>query len=184
MAEWPTVNTYGQGEHAVSKDTQKDNGFFSDAESFTPQVSNIPLEDAAAGRTPGIGELVRDASTQVSSLIRSETELAKTEIAGSAKKAGIAAGLLGGAGVILAYSSFFFFFLAELLDNWMPRWVAFLVVFLIMFVLVVVLALVAVKFIKGVKKPEATIDSVGKLKTVIPSSGSSASSSDDAGMFT
>ena len=154
-----TVNTYGQGEHAVSKDTQKDNGFFSDAESFTPQVNNIPLEDAAAGRTPGIGELVRDASTQVSSLIRSETELAKTEIAGSAKKAGIAAGLLGGAGVILAYSSFFFFFfLAELLDNWMPRWVAFLVVFLIMFVLVAVLALVAVKFLKGVKKPEETID--------------------------
>ncbi|WP_297006266.1 phage holin family protein [uncultured Corynebacterium sp.] len=177
---------YGQGEHAVSdKDTQKDSGFFSDAESFTPQVSNIPLEDAAAGRTASIGELVRDASTQVSSLIRSETELAKTEIAGSAKKAGIAAGLLGGAGVILAYSSFFFFFfLAELLDNWMPRWVAFLVVFLIMFVLVVVLAIVAIKFIKGVKKPAATIESVSQLTSVIPGSSSPASSSDDAGMFT
>ena len=177
-----TVNTYGQGEHAVSKDTQKDNGFFSDAESFTPQVNNIPLEDAAAGRTPGIGELVRDASTQVSSLIRSETELAKTEIAGSAKKAGIAVGLLGGAGVILAYSSFFFFFfLAELLDNWMPRWVAFLVVFLIMFVLVAILALVGVKFIKGVEKPQATIDSVGELKSVVPGNKTA---EQDSGMFT
>ncbi|AGP31731.1 phage holin family protein [Corynebacterium terpenotabidum] len=166
------------------KDTQKTSGLFSDAESFTPQVSAIPLEDAA-GRTPGIGELVRDATTQVSTLIRSETELAKTEIAGSAKNAGIAAGLLGGAGVILAYSSFFFFFfLAELLDNWMPRWVAFLVVFLIMVVLVVALAVVAIKFIKGVKKPAATIDSVSQLKSVIPTSGSKDSASTDAGMFT
>ena len=185
MAEWPTVNMYGQGEHAVSdKDTQKTDGFYSDTESFTPKVSAIPLEDVDASREPGIGELVRDATTQVSTLIRSETELAKTEITGSAKKAGIAAGLLGGAGVILAYSSFFFFFfLAELLDNWMPRWVAFLVVFLIMVVLVAVLALVAVKFIKGVKKPEETIDSVGKLKTVLPTSGSK-DADEDNGMFT
>lgn len=169
----------------TDKDTQKAHGFFSDAGSFTPQVDSIPLADADAGRTASIGELVRDATTQVSTLIRSETELAKTEITGSAKKAGIAAGLLGAAGVILAYSSFFFFFfLAELLDNWMPRWVAFLVVFLIMVVLVGFLAVVAVKFIKGVKKPVATIDSFAKLPSVLPGSGPKASSAADDGMFT
>ncbi|AWT25288.1 phage holin family protein [Corynebacterium provencense] len=170
----------------TEKDNKKAEGLFSDADSFTPRVDSIPLTDVDSGRTPSVGELVRDATTQVSTLIRSETELAKTEIAGSAKKAGIAAGLLGAAGVILAYSSFFFFFfLAELLDNWMPRWVAFLVVFLIMVVLVAALAVVAVKFIKGVKKPVATIESVSQLKTVVPGPGkSAASASTDAGLFT
>lgn len=174
-----------QGEHAVSDNhAQKTQGLFSDSENFNPQVSSIPLADAASDRSASIGELVRDATTQVSTLIRSETELAKAEISGSAKKAGIAAGLLGAAGVVLAYSSFFFFFfLAELLDNFMARWVAFLVVFLIMFTLVAVLAVVALKFIKGVKKPVATIDSLSQLKSVVPGSGS-ASSSSNSGLLT
>ena len=127
-------------------------------------------------------DLVKDATTQASTLIRSEVELAKTEISSSAKKAGLAIGMFGAAAVVLAYSSFFFFFfLAELLDNWMPRWVAFLVVFLIMFVLVAILALVGVKFIKGVEKPQATIDSVGELKSVVPGNKTA---EQDSGMFT
>ncbi|WP_414123257.1 phage holin family protein [Corynebacterium nuruki] len=168
------------------KDNSQDHGLFTDPSTFHPEVSSIPLTgaDTAEGRKKaGIGDLVKDATDQVSTLIRSEVELAKTEISGSAKKAGIATGLFGGAGVILAYSSFFFFFfLAELLDNWMPRWVAFLVVFLIMFVLVAVLAVVGIKFIKGVKKPAATIQSVSDLKQVVPGSGASAGP--DNGMFT
>lgn len=168
------------------KNTGRDNGLFTDPSTFHPEVSSIPLTDAdspEARKAAGIGDLVKDATTQVSTLIRSEVELAKTEISGSAKKAGIAAGLFGGAGVILAYSSFFFFFfLAELLDNWMPRWFAFLVVFLIMFVLVAVLAVVGVKFIKGVKKPAATIQSVSDLKQVVP--GSSDADTQNDGLFT
>lgn len=165
-------------------DAQKNQGLFSDSETFNPQVSAIPLADEASSRSASIGELVRDATTQVSTLIRSETELAKAELSSSAKKAGIATGLLGAAGVVLAYSSFFFFFfLAELLDNFMARWVAFLVVFLIMFVLVAVLAIIAIKFIKGVKKPAATIDSLSQLKTVIPGSAGS-SSSTTSGLLT
>lgn len=160
-------------------------GMFTDKDSFNPQVNSIPLSDVdaqAAGRGGGIGDLVKDATTQASTLIRSEVELAKTEISSSAKKAGLAIGMFGAAAVVLAYSSFFFFFfLAELLDNWMPRWVAFLVVFLIMFVLVAILALVGVKFIKGVEKPQATIDSVGELKSVVPGNKTA---EQDSGMFT
>ena len=161
------------------------NGMFTDKDSFSPQVNSIPLSDVdaqAAGRGGSIGDLVKDATTQASTLIRSEVELAKTEISSSAKKAGLAIGMFGAAAVVLAYSSFFFFFfLAELLDNWMPRWVAFLVVFLIMFVLVAILALVGVKFIKGVEKPQATIDSVGELKSVVPGNKTA---EQDSGMFT
>ena len=159
-------------------------GMFTDKDSFSPQVNSIPLSDVdaqAAGRGGSIGDLVKDATTQASTLIRSEVELAKTEISSSAKKAGLAIGMFGAAAVVLAYSSFFFFFLAELLDNWMPRWVAFLVVFLIMFVLVAILALVGVKFIKGVEKPQATIDSVGELKSVVPGNKTA---EQDSGMFT
>ena len=160
-------------------------GMFTDKDSFNPQVNSIPLSDVdaqAAGRGGSIGDLVKDATTQASTLIRSEVELAKTEISSSAKKAGLAIGMFGAAAVVLAYSSFFFFFfLAELLDNWMPRWVAFLVVFLIMFVLVAILALVGVKFIKGVEKPQATIDSVGELKSVVPGNKTA---EQDSGMFT
>lgn len=169
------------------KDNGQEHGLFSDPSTFHPEVTSIPLTGAdspEARKNAGIGDLVKDATTQVSTLIRSEVELAKTEISGSAKKGGIAVGLFGGAGVILAYSSFFFFFfLAELLDNWMPRWVAFLVVFLIMFVLVAILAIVGIKFIKGVKKPAATIQSVSDLKEVVPKSSATSDAESD-GLYT
>ena len=44
----------------------------------------------------------------VSTLIRGEVELAKAEVGKSAKKAGIGAGAFGAAGVVLAFSGFFF----------------------------------------------------------------------------
>jgi hypothetical protein len=47
-----------------------------------------------------IGELVAVATRDLSALVRKEVELAKTEIAAEAKRAGIGAGLLGGAGFI------------------------------------------------------------------------------------
>lgn len=162
-------------------------GLFTDRDSFNPQVNAIPLSDVDthAKGEGSIGRLVKDASAQVSTLIRSEVELAQTEIAQSAKKAGIAVGLFAGAGVILAYSSFFLFFtLAEVLDNWMPRWVAFLIVFAFMLVLVAVLALIGVKQIKGVKKPEKTIESLNKLPSVVPSKDGKNASGAEPGLYT
>ena len=164
-------------------------GLYTDRDSFNPQVNAIPLSDADA-RAKGegsIGDLVKDASAQISSLVRSEIELAKTEVATSAKKAGIGGGLFAAAAVILAYSSFFLFFtIAEALDTFLPRWLAFLIVFLFMLVLVGVLALVGLKQIKGVKKPEKTIASVNDLKTVIPSSSNNRTSANtqDPGLYT
>lgn len=45
-----------------------------------------------------LGELVATATRDLSSLVHSEIELAKAELAEQAKKAGLGAGLLGGAG--------------------------------------------------------------------------------------
>ena len=97
-------------------------------------VTSIPLVDPnAMPANPSIGDLVKDATTQVSTLVRAEVELAKAEITRDVKK-----GLTGSlffvlALVVLFYSTFFlFFFLAELLDTWLWRWVAFLIVFVLM----------------------------------------------------
>ncbi|MGJ4091312.1 phage holin family protein [Corynebacterium macclintockiae] len=162
-------------------------GMFTDRDSFNPQVNAIPLSDVdthAKGQA-SISDLVKDASAQVSSLVRSEVELAKTEIATSAKKAGIGVGLFGAAAIILACSSFFLFFtIAEALDTFLPRWLAFLIVFLFMLLLVIILALVGVKQVKGVKKPEKTIESVSELKTVIPQGGKNSASGRKSGMYT
>ena len=164
-------------------------GLYTDPNSFNPKVNAIPLSDVDThpkGKA-GIKDLVMDASSQFSSLVRSEVELAKTELTQSAKKAGIAAGLFGAAGVIAAYSSFFlFFFLAELLATWLPRWAAFLIVFVFMLVLVAALALVGVKQIKGVKKPEKTIESVNDMKELVPSRDGNGSRSlgQESGMYT
>ena len=106
-------------------------------------VTSIPLVDPhAVPADPSIGDLVKDATTQVSTLVRAEVELAKAEITRDVKK-----GLTGSvffilALVVLFYSTFFFFFfLAELLDTWLWRWAAFLIVFGVMVLATAVLAL-------------------------------------------
>ena len=50
-------------------------------------------------RERGMGELVKELSGQVSTLVRQEVDLAKAEIAEKGKKAGVGAGMFGGAGV-------------------------------------------------------------------------------------
>lgn len=147
-------------------------GLFTDGSvNFAPRANSIPLSDVDTSLTgqASIGQLVSNASEQISSLVRAEMELAKTELTASAKKGGIGAGLFGVAGTIALYSSFFFFFfLAELLDLWLDRWAAFLIVFLIMLVLAGVLALAGFKNVKKVKAPEKTIQSAKELKNLVP----------------
>lgn len=50
-------------------------------------------------RDRGVGELVRELSSQMSTLARQELELAKAEMAEKGKQAGIGAGMFGGAAV-------------------------------------------------------------------------------------
>src|SRR3954467_12792437 len=106
-------------------------------------VTSIPLVDPHAPKpNPSVGDLVKDATAQMSTLVRAEVELAKAEITRDEKK-----GLTGSvffilALVVLFYSTFFlFFFVAELLDTWLWRWVAFLIVFVLMVVTTAVLGL-------------------------------------------
>jgi uncharacterized membrane protein YqjE len=125
-------------------------------------VTSIPLADPhAMPADPSIGALVKDATTQVSTLVRAEVELAKAEITRDVKK-----GLTGSvffilALVVLLYSTFFmFFFLAELLDTWLWRWAAFLVVFILMLVVTAVFALLGYLKVRRIRGPQQTIESV------------------------
>lgn len=130
-------------------------------------LTTIPLTDPHAGSAePSVGDLVKDATTQVSTLVRAEVELARAEITRDVKK-----GLTGSvffilALVVLFYSTFFFFFfLAELLDTWLWRWVAFLIVFGIMVVSTAVLALFGYLKVRRIRGPQQTIESVKQTRT-------------------
>ena len=49
-----------------------------------------------------VGELVRELSEQTATLVRKELQLAQLEMTEKGKRAGIGAGLFGGAGVVVA----------------------------------------------------------------------------------
>lgn len=135
-----------------------------------PRVPSIPLSDETTGAAgdQSIGNLVKDATTHLSTLIRAEVELAKSEVAGEVKK-----GLKGSvwfilALVVLLYSSFFFFFFAaELLDNWLPRWAAFLIVFGAMLAVVVLMALLGYRKLRAIRAPQRTITTVRDTAAVL-----------------
>jgi hypothetical protein len=125
-------------------------------------VPYLPLssDDDVVASEQSLGKLVGDATQHVSTLIRAEVELAKSEVVAEAKK-----GLKGAifflvALVIGLYSSFFFFFfLGELLSEFLQRWAAFLIVFGLMLVSTAVAGFLGYRKVKKIKAPERTINS-------------------------
>jgi membrane protein implicated in regulation of membrane protease activity len=117
---------------------------------------------------PSVGTLVQSALADFSTLMRGEVELAKAEVGKSAKKAGIGAGAFGAAGVVFAFSAFFFFIaLAEFL-TWLglERWISYLIVWALLVVVGVLAALIGRRFIKKVEKPERTLETLRDLPEV------------------
>jgi membrane protein implicated in regulation of membrane protease activity len=120
------------------------------------------------GEEASVGILVQSAMADVSTLIRSEIELAKAEISQSAKKAGIGAGAFGAAGAMLAFAGLFFFvFLAQLLALWLPQWAAWLIVFGLLLLAAGLAALIGMRFVKKIDKPERTMESLRELPEVM-----------------
>ena len=94
---------------------------------------------ASDGRS--LGDIVGDLSTDLTTLVKQELTLARTELKEEAAKAGKGAGMLGGAGVAgLLALMLGSFALAYLLDNWMPVELAFLIVTLLWAIVGAVLA--------------------------------------------
>jgi uncharacterized membrane protein YqjE len=125
-----------------------------------PYIPLTPDDDTALG-DQSVGKLVSDATQHLSTLVRAEVELAKSELAGEAKKA-VTGAIFGSTALAIAlYSSFFFFFfLAELLAEWLRyRWIAFGIVFVLMLVVAIVTGMLGYRKFKKIKAPERTIDS-------------------------
>lgn len=88
-----------------------------------------------------LGELLGDIANNMTTLMKQELDLAKTEAKAEAAKAGKGAGLLGGAGVTghlaLLFASLALMFL---LDTWMPMALAALIVTVLWAIVAAVLA--------------------------------------------
>lgn len=123
-----------------------------------PPQPSAPASPASSAE-PSLGQLVAQASEQLSTLVRSELELAKLELRSSVKNAGVGVGMFAAAGVVLVFSlTFGFFALAEgLAAAGLYRWLAFLVVFGFLLVLVGLLVVVGVRKVKRIRAPERTI---------------------------
>jgi uncharacterized membrane protein YqjE len=128
-----------------------------------PPVPSIPLADdrTIASGEQSVGNLVKDATTHLSTLVRAEVELAKSELGREVKKVllGSAAGI---AALVLAlYGSFFLFFtFSEFLSEWLHRWAAFGITTLLILAFAAFFAFFAYKKFTKIKAPTQTIDSV------------------------
>ena len=116
--------------------------------------------DDSAERT--LGQLVAEATQDISSIVRSEVALAKAEMAADAKKAGLGVGMFATAGVF-AFLALILLLIAAaygLVALGLSPWLAFLIVALVLLIIGAVLVLVGKRSIASVQgKPERAIRS-------------------------
>ncbi|GII30787.1 phage holin family protein [Planotetraspora mira] len=112
-----------------------------------------------------LGALVAQASHQISTLVRSEIELAKAELKFDAKRVGVAAGLFGAAAFIahlcLILASFTIAYGLVALGMW--TWAAFLIVTVFYLVVAVGLSFVGYRRLKGLSGMKRTARSLKGL---------------------
>jgi uncharacterized membrane protein YqjE len=104
-----------------------------------PSTGASPSQTADDQRS--LGEIVGDVTQDLTTLMKQELELAKTELKQEAANAGKGAGMLGAAGVAgLLFLVFLSLTITFLLDNWMPLEVAALIVTVVWALVAAVLA--------------------------------------------
>lgn len=125
---------------------------------MTEQNGTTEHAPGTAERT--LGQLVADATGDLSSIIHSEIALAKAEMGADAKKAGMGAGLFAAAG-FFAFLALILLLIAAaygLVAAGLAPWLSFLIVAIVLLVLGAIMAMVAkgrVSKIKG--KPQRAI---------------------------
>jgi len=110
-----------------------------------------------------VGELVKEATEQAQTLVRQEIELAKVELSEKGKKAGIGAGMFGGAGLfgLFAFGALTAAFIGAV-DLAVPFWAAALIVAAVYGAVAGVLALTGKNKVQEASPPvpEQTVDNV------------------------
>jgi type IV secretory pathway TrbD component len=99
-------------------------------------------QDPADLRDRGLGDLFKKLSEETSTLIRQEMALARAELTEKGKRAGVGAGMLGGAGVAgLLTLGTLTACLILVLNEWMDAWLAALILTVVWAAIAAVLAL-------------------------------------------
>jgi uncharacterized membrane protein len=126
-------------------------------------------ERVPATDDPTIGKLVGDVSNDVSSLIRSEIALAKTELKFSAKAGGVGIGLFAAAAfllvlavIMLSVAIAYFIHFTGLDLAW-----CYLIVFGFYALVAAVLGLFGYRSVRKVRGPEASIEQIKETKAVL-----------------
>lgn len=124
-------------------------------QSVDPPVTASGATPVSATGTSGpqddrsLGQIFSDVTEDLTTLIRQEMDLAKTELKQEVAKTGKGAGLLGGAGVAGHFVLLFLSLAATFaLDEAMPLWLAALIVMVVWGIIAAVLALMGKKAIK------------------------------------
>jgi uncharacterized membrane protein YqjE len=110
-----------------------------------------------------VGELVKQASDQISQLVRQELRLAQAEMKQKGKRFGMGGGLFGGAGLVAFLGLQALVATAVIaLDLVWPLWLSALVVMVVLFAVAAILAVVGKKQIKqgAPPAPQQAVDSV------------------------
>ncbi|WP_327088208.1 phage holin family protein [Nonomuraea sp. NBC_01738] len=114
-----------------------------------------------------LGALVAQASDHISTLVRSEIELAKAELRFDAKRVGTAGGLFAAAAFMahlcLILASFT---LAFVLEQWLPTWLAFLIVTVFYLLVAALLVFIGIRRLKGLRGMKSTAKSIKGLKEI------------------
>ena len=116
-----------------------------------------------------LGAMVKGVTEDISTLVRGEIELAKTELASTAKTAANGGGLLAAAGV-MAFLGLVFLLLTlawVLVQLGLPTWAGFGIVTLLLIIVAVILGLVGKKRLDTIKGPERSQASIEKTKAVL-----------------
>lgn len=126
-------------------------------------VTSIPLteDDPSRSGDQSIGALAKDAMTQVSTLLRAEVELARSEITAEVKK-----GLQGSLFFIIALTMlvllapFALTTIALVISIWLPMWSGFLIVTCFMALLALLAGFLGWRRVRRIRGPRKTISSV------------------------
>ncbi len=125
-----------------------------------------------AAEEKSLGQLVSDASKDLSELVRYEIALAKAEVQRDIKRGVAAGGLFGGAALLAVYATVALLIAAGLgLAEVVPAWLAFIIVAAVLLLIAVVLVLVGRSQIGRIKPPERTIRSTKETIAVVRNRG-------------
>src|SRR4051794_5365833 len=132
--------------------------------SAPPVVPSIPLnaEPVRQDGDASVGSLVKEVTTHVSTLVRAEVELAKTEITAEVKKGVQGSVFFVIAGVVALFSLFFLFIaVSEAFNLIWPtqQWAGYAVTFGLMILFAGLMGLLGYLKVRKIKAPERTIES-------------------------